>query len=101
MFIAPCSTHSFRTFLHRPHLRRKKIQLSKESSKNISLDRQRLLPRRVSMYKSPRSSGSGSLSLSNYSSPDELSSEETMERVEACRDICYFELPYSFKRYLL
>lgn len=52
----------------------------------------------MSFYKSPRSSNSGSLSLSNYSSPDECLSEDTAEKVQSCRDICYFELPYSFKR---
>lgn len=95
------SAHYFRTFHQHPHLRRKKIQppRTRHTSKHFSVNREQLLPERISFYKSPRSSGSGSLSLSNYSSPDEYLSEDIAEKVQECRDTCYFELPYHSKRY--
>lgn len=95
------SAHYFRTFHQYPHLRRKKIQppRTRYTSKHFSVNREQLLPERISFYKSPRSSGSGSLSLSNYSSPDEYLSEDIAEKIQEWRDTCYFELPYSSKRY--
>ncbi|XP_054714822.1 intraflagellar transport protein 46 homolog isoform X2 [Uloborus diversus] len=45
-----------------------------------------------------RSAGSGSLSLSNYSSQEDISYESIMNKVQEFRDMSYLELPYTSKR---
>ncbi|KFM58578.1 Intraflagellar transport protein 46-like protein, partial [Stegodyphus mimosarum] len=80
----------FRTVMHRPPSRRKQSR--------FFLKRERLLPRRITNSRNSRSPGSGSLSLSDYSSHDGNSDEDTQNKVQEFRDLCYFELPYSSKR---
>lgn len=69
----------------------------------IFLTREQLSPERLYPYERPKSAGSGSLHLSEYSSSnwdDEVLSGDTKEKIDACRDMCYYELPYSHSRYI-
>ncbi|GBM47088.1 Intraflagellar transport protein 46 [Araneus ventricosus] len=89
----------FRTVLHRPHLDRRPTRWDRDSfSGHRRFSRERLLPRRLEGDRSPRSSPSASLSLSNSSSRNEMLNEDVLNKVQEYRDHCYLELPYSSKR---